>query len=144
MKPDAPLTRRGFLDWVIALCSAVSAAALTLPGLLYLWPAARGGGNEKVEVMGAMDLAVGHSTILQVGSKAVIVVRQRTGFRAFSAVCTHLGCLVKWDAPKGEFLCPCHAAVFDKDGRVVSGPPPAPLPEFAVIEMDEKVFVTPA
>lgn len=144
MKPDTPLTRRGFLDWVIALCSAVSAAALTLPGLLYLWPAARGGGNEKVEVMGAMDLAVGHSTILQVGSKAVIVVRQRTGFRAFSAVCTHLGCLVKWDAPKGEFLCPCHAAVFDKDGRVVSGPPPAPLPEFAVIEMDEKVFVTPA
>lgn len=135
-------TRRGFLDYLLALGSAVTALALTLPGLAYLWPAARGGGSERVEIAGAQDMAVGASTMVQVGPKAVIVVRGRDGFRAFSAVCTHLGCLVKWN---GEaFLCPCHAAKFSADGRVVSGPPPEPLAEYRVSEVSGKVFVSPA
>ena len=79
--------------------------------------------------------------MIQVGGKPVIVVRQRSGFRAFSAACTHLGCLVTWDPDKGEFLCPCHAAVFDKDGGVVSGPPPSALPEYSIKEVEDRVFV---
>ena len=75
--------------------------------------------------------AAGASTSVQVGSKAVILVRSRSGYRAFSAVCPHLGCLVKWDSAGKVFRCPCHAAVFDADGKVVSGPPPAPLVEYA-------------
>ena len=38
-------TRRGFLDWVIGLGSAITGAALLLPSLMYLWPAAKGGGG---------------------------------------------------------------------------------------------------
>jgi len=34
---------------------------------------------------------------------------------------------VRWNAPKKQFLCPCHGGVYDRDGRVVSGPPPRPL-----------------
>lgn len=79
--------------------------------------------------------------MLQVAGKAVIVVRGRSGFSAFSASCTHLGCLVTWDSADGDFKCPCHAAVFDKDGKVVSGPPPAPLEEYTVKEIGETVFV---
>jgi len=135
-------TRRGFLDWFLGLCSAVTGAALGLPALLYLWPAARGGGAERVEVEGAAALEVGQSKLVQLGSKPAIVVRDRLGFRAFSAVCTHLGCLVRWDGARQEFLCPCHAAVFDSAGRVVSGPPPAPLPELAVKQIEDKVYVT--
>jgi cytochrome b6-f complex iron-sulfur subunit len=139
---DQP-TRRGFLDWLIGLCTAATGAAMAIPGLAYLWPAAKGGGAaEKVEVAGAGQLPVGHSTRVQVGSKVVIVVRGRTGFKAFSAICTHLGCLVNWDTGRHEFLCPCHAAVFDENGRVVSGPPPAPLPEYDVKEVEGKVFVS--
>ena len=70
----------------------------------------------------------------------MIVVRERDGFVAYSAVCTHLGCLVRWDGAKQEFLCPCHAAVFDRHGAVVSGPPPAPLPSYDVKEVDGRVF----
>jgi len=136
--------RRGFLEWIIALCSAVTGAAMTIPGLMYLWPAARGGSGGSVELAGADGMAAGQSKMLQVGGKAVVVVRDRSGFKAFSAVCTHLGCLVKWDMGKQEFLCPCHAAVFDKDGGVVSGPPPAPLPAYKVKEIGDKVFVSPA
>lgn len=137
-------TRRGFLDWLIGLCSVIVGAAMTIPGLMYLWPAARGGGATNVEVKGANDLAPGASTMLQVGSKAVIVVRSRTGFVAYSAVCTHLGCLVKWDSAKKEFFCPCHAAIFDEKGRVVSGPPPTPLEAYVIKEIEGKVYVSPA
>lgn len=137
-----PQTRRSFLDWIIAFCSAVTAAAMAIPGLMYLWPAARGGESNRVEVAGANSLSTGQSAMVQLGSQAAVVVRDRTGFRAFSAVCTHLGCLVKWDPSRKEFLCPCHAAVFDANGAVVSGPPPAPLPELKVSEVGDKVYVS--
>ncbi|MCO6435937.1 MAG: Rieske 2Fe-2S domain-containing protein [Phycisphaerae bacterium] len=113
-----------------------------IPALAYLWPAAQGGTSRSVEVDGAANMAVGDSKVLQVGGKPVIVVRDRAGFKAFSAACTHLGCLVRWSAAKQEFLCPCHAAVFDKNGDVVSGPPPAPLPPYDVKEAGGKVYVT--
>ena len=134
-------TRRGFLDAIITFCSVISGLAMAIPGLLYLWPAARGGASESTEVPGAGNFQPGDATTLQVGGMAVIVVRQRSGFKAFSASCTHLGCLVTWERGDDEFKCPCHAAVFDKEGKVVSGPPPEPLAEYAVKEVGEKVFV---
>ena len=142
MNMDKTPNRRGFLEWIIALCSAITGAAMTIPGLMYLWPAARGGAGENVELEGADGMSAGQAKMLQVSGKAVIVVRDRNGFKAFSAVCTHLGCLVKWDTGKQEFLCPCHAAVFDKDGGVVSGPPPAPLPAYKIKEIGGKVYVS--
>ena len=135
-------TRRGFLDWLIALGSAVTGLAMGVPALMYLWPAARTGGSENVEVEGADQMAPGQSKMVQVGGKAAIVVRDRAGFKAFSAICTHLGCLVKWDEPKNQFLCPCHAAAFDANGKVVSGPPPSPLPAYKVKEIGGKVYVS--
>ncbi len=142
METERQPTRRGFLDGIIAVGAGITGTAMTVPALAYLWPAARGGGAENVEVEGASNLSVGGARMLQVAGKAVIVVRSRTGFRAFAASCTHLGCLVTWDTAKSVFLCPCHAAVFDENGDVVSGPPPAPLPELKVKEIGEKIYVT--
>lgn len=139
---DKPQTRRNFLDLLVAIGSSVTGMAMTIPGVMYLWPAAHGGASEKVEVQGAQSMAPGEGVTMQVGSHAVVVVRGRSGFKAFSAVCTHLGCLVRWDGANNEFLCPCHAAVFDANGKVVSGPPPAPLPEYVIKEVGDKVYVS--
>ncbi len=141
---EKPPSRRGFLELLVAFGTFVSGAVMAIPGLMYMWPAAKGGGPARVEVDGAARMSPGQGVIMQVGSEAVIVIRGRDGFSAYSAVCTHLGCLVKWDSGRQEFLCPCHAAVFDKDGQVVSGPPPAALPPFVVKEVGDKVFVTAA
>ncbi len=140
---DRPPTRRGFLDWLIFLCSLVTGLAMAIPGLMYLWPAARGGVSENVEVEGADHMVSGQSKTLQVGGKAVIVVRDGNGFHAYSAICTHLGCLVTWDEANKQFLCPCHAAVFDARGRVVSGPPPTSLAAYKIKEVGGKVYVAP-
>lgn len=50
----------------------------------------------------------------------------------FSRTCSHLGCLVRWNESQESFLCPCHGAVFDKNGAVVAGPPPEPLQKLEV------------
>lgn len=144
MESNEKPTRRSFLDLVVAVFSAITAAALAIPGLAYLWPAARGGGAERVQVEGAAEMTAGQSKTIRVGSKAVVVVKDRDGFNAFSAVCTHLGCLVTWSSAKKQFLCPCHAAVFGADGRVLSGPPPTPLVRYTVTQLGDKVYVSPA
>jgi cytochrome b6-f complex iron-sulfur subunit len=51
--------------------------------------------------------------------------RDREGFFAVNAVCTHLGCVVK--RRDDGFGCPCHGSAFDDQGRVVRGPAPSPL-----------------
>jgi len=62
-------------------------------------------------------------------------------FIAMSNVCTHLGCRVRWITEQEQFFCPCHNAVFDKDGQVVSGPPPAPLSRYDVKIEEDQLFV---
>lgn len=47
--------------------------------------------------------------------------------RAMSALCTHLGCQVRWQADEKKFRCPCHGGVYDPAGNVIEGPPPRPL-----------------
>ncbi len=67
------------------------------------------------------------------GSPAWLVHPSRTGFVAFSAVCTHAGCTVEYDPSTVEFVCPCHGGIFDaRTGRVLQGPPEAPLPTIPV------------
>ncbi len=49
----------------------------------------------------------------------------------FSNSCPHLGCAVSWDELSGRFKCACHGGAFDRNGDVVAGPPPRPLPQLA-------------
>jgi menaquinol-cytochrome c reductase iron-sulfur subunit len=47
--------------------------------------------------------------------------------RAMSALCTHLGCQVRWEGQEQKFRCPCHGGVYDSSGQVLEGPPPRAL-----------------
>lgn len=61
----------------------------------------------------------------------VFVVRHRDGsIDAFSNICTHMQCPVRWEPPLGEFLCPCHGGLYNLSGVNVGGPPPKPLPKW--------------
>ena len=60
---------------------------------------------------------------------------------AMSNICTHLGCRVRWIADQQTFFCPCHNGVFDKDGNVVSGPPPRPLDRYETNVEDGVLFI---
>ena len=58
----------------------------------------------------------------------IFIVHQPEGFYALSAICTHLGCLLSWKPETGVIGCPCHGSSFQRDGSVIAGPAPRPLP----------------
>jgi len=62
-------------------------------------------------------------------------------FIAFSMICTHLGCPVRWLAKANLFMCPCHGGVFYADGQVASGPPPKPLNRYPVRVYNNEVQI---
>lgn len=71
----------------------------------------------------------------------VLVGRADGKIRAFSAICTHLGCVVQWQSAQKQYLCPCHHGIYDTDGKVVSGPPPRPLKALDTVLKNGQVFV---
>jgi cytochrome b6-f complex iron-sulfur subunit len=87
------------------------------------------------------DLPVGGTKAITYGGVSVLVVRTRESLRAFSLVCTHLGCIVEWQAGKKEFYCPCHDGRFDEFGDVLAGPPPIPLEQIPVRVEGETITV---
>lgn len=52
------------------------------------------------------------------------------GFFALYGVCTHLGCLPKWEPQNNRFACPCHGSQYQIDGSWITGPAPRPLDVF--------------
>lgn len=63
-------------------------------------------------------------------------------FRAYEQKCTHLACAVYYSPDKDKIECPCHHGYFDaRDGAVLAGPPPRPLPHLEVIIREGAVYV---
>jgi cytochrome b6-f complex iron-sulfur subunit len=65
------------------------------------------------------------NTFTFVPEKNIFVYRTREGFRAVSALCPHLGCVISSNG--SGFRCPCHGSTFDLSGTVLEGPAPKPL-----------------
>jgi Rieske Fe-S protein len=87
------------------------------------------------------ELPVGGAKGLMYGGSPAFVLRTPESIRAFSLICTHLGCTVEWQADKKEFYCPCHDGRFDEFGEVLAGPPPVPLEQIPVTVDGDKVIV---
>ncbi|MCX4678238.1 Rieske (2Fe-2S) protein [Streptomyces sp. NBC_01433] len=80
------------------------------------------------ELARTADIPVGGGTVLQ--DRKVVVTQPAAGeFKAFSAVCTHAGCIVS-SVADGTIDCACHGSRFSiTDAAVEAGPAPRPLPE---------------
>lgn len=145
MAEPGKLSRRSFIDWLLAGGLAAWGAAFAAPVISYMWPAQRRGPSVQTVSAGQdADFAEWQSKIVAVNGQPVIVVRAAQGYRAFSAICPHLGCIVQWDAGRKQIACPCHAGFFDLNGQVVSGPPPRALPEHGVAVVNGEVMVKSA
>ncbi|THG35036.1 Rieske (2Fe-2S) protein [Glaciibacter flavus] len=88
-----------------------------------------GGGTEIAKLA---DIPVGGSIDAKLNGAPILVSQPTAGtVVAFSAICTHQGCIVA--AAGKEFDCPCHNSSYDAaTGEVLGGPAPKPLPKVAV------------
>jgi nitrite reductase/ring-hydroxylating ferredoxin subunit len=68
-------------------------------------------------------LRPGEGAVIRDGRRLLAVSRRETGeLVAVSAACTHLGCIVRWNAAERSWDCPCHGSRFGPDGEVLHGP----------------------
>jgi glycine/D-amino acid oxidase-like deaminating enzyme/nitrite reductase/ring-hydroxylating ferredoxin subunit len=78
------------------------------------------------------NLANGQGNIFKIDGKNVACARDSDGkLHQVSAVCTHMGCLVRWNGSEQTWDCPCHGSRFHCDGRVLGGPAESPLDNLA-------------
>jgi len=66
------------------------------------------------------------------GGKFWLVNTEEEGPVALYMVCTHLGCLYKWEQANNRFECPCHGSKFTREGYFIEGPAPRSLDKFAI------------
>lgn len=81
------------------------------------------------------DFPVGSTKNFQAADgNAAILFRTKAGVFAYSAVCTHQGCIVSYSTTSQWIECPCHGAAYDpnRNAEVVRGPAPAPLAKIKV------------
>jgi Rieske Fe-S protein len=156
MSDEQQVSRRGFLAIATSAIGGLIGAALAIPAIAYIVGPAlqrtekgewvRLGLTSKIE-LGTPTL---FKTVIQRQSgwivnenelSAYVLTENGREFIAMSNICTHLGCRVRWIGDQQQFFCPCHNAVFDKDGEVVSGPPPRSLDRYEVKVEDDQLFI---
>ena len=142
-------SRRGFLAWGLWGIAGILGAAAA-------WPLCELGSRRLKQKKLVFYDALPLDDLPEVGIKKVeltlrggdrpdtrVFIKQDAAgnLTAFSAVCSHLGCLVNFDIFKNEFICPCHGGRYNTDGKPIAGPPPAPLTKLPVKVESERVFV---
>lgn len=120
-----------------------TAAAFIYPVLRYLIPPRTiDVGSDSVVAARVGELKPNSGKIFHFGSRPGLLVLTADGeYRAMSATCTHLSCIVQYRADLRGPWCACHNGTYDLNGRNVSGPPPRPLESFEVQVRGEEVFV---
>lgn len=154
-EPPAVVNRRRFLSRLSIAAGSVAAAIVAIPSVAFLlglrkppqvWRTVGKVGNFKVG--DTVEVSFQDTSPLSwagVTAQTAAWLRRDSEqkFIAFSIVCTHLGCPVRWIESAGLFMCPCHGGVYYANGDVASGPPPKPLPRYPVrIENGEVQILT--
>jgi len=128
--------RRSFLNWLLGTTLGALAASILYPVVRFLSPPeVPEAATHQVEAGAVNDpeLLERGFRIVRFGAEPVILIRTGEGdFRAFSATCTHLDCIVEFQKDRRRIWCNCHSGEYDLNGRNVAGPPPRPLQPFAV------------
>lgn len=144
-EPDSapsPAGRREFVANVImTVAGFLGLGGLGARFLQYLYPMVPP--EQVVEVpAGPRDqVSPGAGVVRALPSGQIALVDVGGELRAFSAVCTHLGCIVRFEPEMNHLYCACHGGMFDRDGQVVGGPPPRPLPRYPVEVREGQVYV---
>ena len=143
-----PNSRRNFLNWFLGTTAGALALSVLYPLVRYVSPPhVPEAATNEVEAGATNDpeLAEKGFKIIRFGAEPVLLVKlSDTEFRAFSATCTHLDCIVGYQKERNRIWCNCHNGEYDLNGRNVGGPPPKPLTPYKVHVASNTVVVSKA
>ena len=155
---DVPdMGRRQFMNLLTFGAVTGTALGALYPVVKYFIPPSSGGAGGGVTAKDALgnDVIVSEflsshnagDRVLAQGLKGdptylVVEKDQTLAEYGLNAVCTHLGCVVPWDANKDRYICPCHGSQYDNEGKVVRGPAPLSLALVHADVTDDKVAFT--
>jgi Rieske Fe-S protein len=141
--PHSP-ARRSFLDWLLGTSAVATLGAVVYPILRFMSPPQIVESTENSVVAAKLsEVPPNSGKIFKFGNKPGILVHTAAGeFKAFSAVCTHLECIVQYKEDTKQIWCACHNGQYNLSGQNIGGPPPRPLEEFKVNTRGDEVVVT--
>lgn len=138
MNDKITFSRRRF-TWLISIVTLFLISEVRATILKYLLPRTVNDSSIEIEIAKVDEVLVGSIKTFIFNGKAAILLKMPAGFRAFGAVCTHLGCIAYWKPDENIIFCPCHLGKFDPNtGDVISGPPPSRLPSIDIAVKEGK------
>ena len=136
---EANLERRGLMrvGIVAALAAATSVVAKNFPKASAATSspkAAASAGGSKIVKLASLPVGGSHKFTSAKQGVPAVLFRTKTGVFAYSAICTHEGCTVAYNAGAKRMQCPCHGAQFDpfNGAKAVAGPTQTPLASIKV------------
>lgn len=122
---------------------SLSFLGITGMGLSFITPKKDKNKKRRIYALNLNDLEIDETKKFKdLRGKDLILLRSgEREIKAMSTVCPHLGCTVHWQKDKKQFFCPCHAGVFDPNGKVVSGPPPRDLDSYTIDIEGDNVYI---
>jgi Rieske Fe-S protein len=128
-------SRRRFIDGLLGIGLLGWMGSAVYPVVRYLKPLPLAGPGGPIRLSEEQRTTIDRERFIIVsqGSERVMVFKDVSEkLYAVDARCTHEGCTVQFLPGESMIWCACHNGRFDLDGRVISGPPPRPLPRYAV------------
>ena len=138
-------SRRNFLNWFLGTTAGAFAISVLYPISRYLIPPQVEESTARTVTLSIkpQEIKPNSGQIFRFGSQPAILISTPAGeLRAFSAICTHLACIVQYRPDLSEIWCACHNGHFDLNGKNVAGPPPKPLEEYAVNVRGDQIVVS--
>lgn len=136
------ISRRDFLAVIKKVLAATGLTALFSPIVAYFYPPSLEETPADPVRVNITDLAPGESLTVPFGRYPALIINTSEGIKAYSAVCTHFSCIVKWDQDQNIIFCPCHDGFFEAvNGEVISGPPPTPLEPIPFVLEDGEIYL---
>lgn len=136
--------RRNFLNWFLSTTAGAFLVSVTYPLSKYLIPPEVTESTASTVTLSIKpnDVKANSGQIFRFGSQPAILIKDANGeLKAFSAVCTHLACIVQYRSDISHIWCACHNGHFDLNGRNVEGPPPKPLEQYVVNVRADQIVV---
>ncbi len=138
------LSRRKFLNTLLGVGGIGGVLSVFYPIISYLIPPKITEPNvNSVKAGLSNDFPSNSFKIIKFGRSPVILIKTADNqYKALSASCTHLGCIVQYKSDTKQIWCACHNGIYDLNGRNISGPPPRPLEEYDVKVVKEEIVIT--